>query len=282
MTRLLGLYREAEFSPGRHRSNDALLLEAIAEALVERGLRVDLATIDQAIATRACEDAALVFSMCQGPVALDLLGQWSRDGVRVINHPEASLNTYRDRLPGLMRRAGVPFPETRYVPTRAMDPATVDVNGGLWLKRGDVHAAVSADVQWIDSAEKLQTALDEFSSRGVVRAALQQHQPGAEIKFYGVVDGRFFHWLYATNTDPASARPFDVGSLERMAEAAAVAAGLDIYGGDAIVGPSGELTLIDLNDWPSFAPCRLSASGAIADHLRHAVVTNHSAARAAL
>jgi len=38
-----------------------------------------------------------------------------------------------------------------------------------------------------------------------------------------------------------------------------------------IVAPSGELTLIDLNDWPSFAPCRDAASEAIADHLMRRV-----------
>ena len=49
------------------------------------------------------------------------------------------------------------------------------------------------------------------------------------------------------------------------------AAGLEIFGGDVIVAPSGELTLIDLNDWPSFAPCRDRASDAIAEHLMRRV-----------
>jgi hypothetical protein len=44
-------------------------------------------------------------------------------------------------------------------------------------------------------------------------------------------------------------------------------AGLDIFGGDVIVSPEGELTLIDLNDWPSFAPCRERASYAIAEFI---------------
>ena len=47
-----------------------------------------------------------------------------------------------------------------------------------------------------------------------------------------------------------------MGALRRLGEDAAAAAGLDVFGGDVIVGSSGELTLIDLNDWPSFAPCR--------------------------
>jgi hypothetical protein len=40
-----------------------------------------------------------------------------------------------------------------------------------------------------------------------------------------------------------------------------------VFGGDVIVGPSGELTLIDLNDWPSFAPVRDTAAAAIAAYI---------------
>ena len=39
---------------------------------------------------------------------------------------------------------------------------------------------------------------------------------------------------------------------------------LDVYGGDAIVGPDGVARLIDLNDWPSFSSCRAVAAEAIA------------------
>ena len=71
MTRLVGLYREAECSPGRHRSNDTLLLEQVAECLRASGYDVELAPIDGIAARRG--DAALIFSMCQGPTALERL-----------------------------------------------------------------------------------------------------------------------------------------------------------------------------------------------------------------
>jgi hypothetical protein len=55
--------------------------------------------------------------------------------------------------------------------------------------------------------------------------------------------------------------------LQELGNQAAAVAGLDIFGGDVIVSPEGELTLIDLNDWPSFAPCRERASYAIAEFI---------------
>jgi len=119
-------------------------------------------------------------------------------------------------------------------------------------------------VQWIDSLEALDAGCAEFRSRGITAAAVQAHRPGDEIKFYGVAGGAFFHWFYS---GASHAYTFDRAALARIAARAAHAARLDIFGGDVIVASTGDLTLIDLNDWPSFAPCREAAADAIADYL---------------
>ncbi len=239
------------------------LLEQIAHRLRERDFAVDLVTLDEAENQRT--DAAIVFSMCQGRSSLENLVNWEREGVTIINSPQAALNTHRDRLPDLMVNAGIPFPETRLLEiTEENNLGSIELNGGIWLKRGDVHASVTADVQWIDSIERLEAGLADFARRGIRLAALQAHRGGDEIKFYGVTGGAFFSWLYSGD---AKKHPFDFAALETMANQAADTAGLDIFGGDVIVSPSGELTLIDLNDWPSFAPCRDRASYAIADFI---------------
>jgi hypothetical protein len=263
MKRLLGLYREKQYSPGRHQSNDALLLDQIAHRLREREFSVDLMTLEEANGARA--EPALVFSMCQGRAALEDLVRWERKGVRIMNSPRAALNTHRDRLPALMIEARLPFPQTNLVATDAPpDLHSLDLHEGIWLKRGDVHASVTADVQWIDSRERLEAGLADFARREIKLAALQAHRAGDEIKFYGVAGGAFFHWFYAGNPRKY---PFDSARLHELGNTAAAAAGLDIYGGDVIVSPRGELTLIDLNDWPSFAPCRERAAYAIADFI---------------
>jgi glutathione synthase/RimK-type ligase-like ATP-grasp enzyme len=263
--RLVGLYRETEYSPGRHRSNDAMLLEQVAEALRTSGVAVDLMTANDAERTRP--DAELVFSMCQGSRALEFLTRWEREGARLINSPRAARNTYRDRLPRLMKEAGIDFPRTKLVRTMSGAASGINVNGGVWLKRGDVHASISADVQWVASLDRLRAGLQDFAARGVTHAVVQEHRPGDEIKFYGVAGNAFFHWFYPKEASASGRHAFDVDALRQLTETAAAAAGLDIFGGDVIVGPDGRLTLIDLNDWPSFAPCRDEASAAIAFHL---------------
>lgn len=266
MKLLLGLYRERQYSPGRHLSNDVLLLDQIAHRLRERDFSVDLLTLGEAEGRRF--DAEIIFSMCQGRSALENLAEWEHGGAQIINSPQAALNTHRDRLPALMNNVGIPFPETRLVRTdETINWTAIDLNGGIWLKRGDVHASVTADVQWIDSSERLQTGMADFARRGIRLAALQTHRTGDEIKFYGVGD-EFFYWFYSAQ---ARKYPFDSARLEKLANQAATAAGLDIFGGDVIVAPSGDLTIIDLNDWPSFAPCRERASSAIAEFITRRV-----------
>jgi hypothetical protein len=266
--RLVGIYREKEYSPGRHESNDALLLEEIAERLRASDLTVDLMPLPDD--DRRPNDAALIFSMCQGRDALIQLSEWERDGATIMNRPLASLNTHRDHLPVIMERAGIAFPRTHIFDTASGLNGTRPANGsGLWLKRGDIHASISSDVQWIPSEESLADAIVEFHSRGITRAAVQSHCPGDEIKFYGVgEDGFFFHWFYSGEKN---GYPLEEKALIHLAQRAARAAGLTIFGGDVMVDAEGKLTLIDLNDWPSFAPCRKAASAAMAEIIRRRI-----------
>jgi hypothetical protein len=263
--RLLGIYREPECSPGRHRSNDTLLLDAIGSNLRARGAIVTLIAPGL---VNARPDATLIFSMCQGAAALQALREWELAGADIVNRPRAALDTYRDRLPATLEAAGIRYPRTMLVST-ATDgdrrwPPSIAATSGIWLKRGDMHASISSDVQRVRSSSEYLAGLDGFLARGIARAAVQEHRDGTEIKFYGVAGGHFFHWFVTSGSARIAVKP---EALRELAERAAAAVGLDIYGGDIIVEPSGQLTLIDLNDWPSFAPCRAAAAAAIADYL---------------
>ena len=52
-----------------------------------------------------------------------------------------------------------------------------------------------------------------------------------------------------------------------MCNRAATELNVEIYGGDCIVNDDGDFTIIDFNDWPSFAPCRREAPAHIAKHI---------------
>ena len=206
--------------------------------------------------------------MCQGPAASERLLELVPREALAVNPPESVLNCHRHRLVVRMAAVGLPFPRTHIVSTtdpKAVLPLVHQLNGDgrpVWVKRGDVHAETSADV--VASRESGVTdAIAAFARRGVSRVALQAHVPGPIVKFYAVADGRFFSW-YAADRSHVE---IDEQRLKDMVFAAARAVGLEVFGGDVAFPTPDHPVLIDLNDWPSFAPVRVEAAAAIAAYI---------------
>ena len=265
MITFLGIYREPSCSPGRHRVNDAAIIELVAEELETQGHSVALATMEDA--NRFGDDSALVFSMCRAPLGLQTLARWKREGKTIVNRPAAVLDTSRDRLAGRIFGGAIRLPATRVVPTaralRAQVHLPVDPDA-CWIKGGDLYASTREDVQRVQTMKALEEVLDDFERRAISTAVLQEHVAGREIKFYSVGSGDFFHWLDVGAVPSNAAAP---PALQAVATGAGGELELEVFGGDVVIAEDGRITLIDLNDWPSFAPCREQAAAAIARHL---------------
>jgi hypothetical protein len=262
----LGIYREPEFSPGRHANNDARILRLVGQALEREGVSVRLRTLEDARPLRKSCD--LIFSMCQGPQALQELMVWKEEGCFILNDPQASRRTYRDMLCSTLREKELGFPHSEFLETRenvSLERYRDFFHNGAWLKRADVHATQAGDVVRLERFDDLAPALKTFEARGLARAVLQEHRAGDEVKFYAVQGGRLFWPYYPKESE---GYPFRERDLQALAERAADTLEVGIYGGDAIISPDGRITLIDLNDWPSFAPCRGAAASAIAVYLK--------------
>jgi hypothetical protein len=272
----LGIYREPEYSPGRHLSNDAKILRLVGTALEREGVSVTLSTLEEA--RSLWQKADLVFSMCQGPEAVSEITEWKKEGAFIVNDPEASRRTYRDFLCSSIREKDLDFPHSQMLSTDGgadlEKHRSFFLEGGAWLKRADVHATQTGDVVRLLGWKELGPALAEFRKRGLSKAVLQKHCEGDEVKFYAVKGGRLF-WPYYPKD--CFGYPFDEMKLRALAEHAAAALDISIYGGDAVISPEGKITLIDLNDWPSFAPCRGAAASAIAKFLKDAYYAKQNA-----
>ncbi|MBI3769478.1 MAG: hypothetical protein HY271_13445 [Deltaproteobacteria bacterium] len=265
MPTIVGVFREAEFSPGRVR-DDAAILARTAAALGARGFAVRLGAPALALAA----DVDAVLAMCQSPAALATLDS-AATRVPVINSARAIRNCFRTETVRLLDAAGAPFPATRIIATDAPPPAATP----CWVKRGDVHAMATADVTFAADLPALRAALATLHARGIARAAIQAHVEGPVLKFYGVADGRFFRCYTDGEAAPAP--------IERLWEAARVGAAaleLDVFGGDLVVPPTGDPMLIDVNDWPSFTRCRDDAADAIAGYVADRLAA-HTDARGA-
>jgi len=244
-------------------------LRLTAKHLEASGFQVDLKTAED-VGTLAEARPQHAFLMCEGVGVLGRLQAWQSEGVAEVNDPLAVLNTYRDRMIGRFMEVGVPFIESRIVPTAARD------HGGavpVWVKRGDVHNTQTGDVVFAATGDAVRAALAGLAARGIPRAVLQPHVAGDLIKFYGIGPGAgpdgeppWFRWFYHKGQRLAG-HPLDPRGLARLVGRAAAALGLEIYGGDVIVTGSGDLVLLDLNAWPSFALYRDEAAPAIAQYL---------------
>jgi len=263
-----GIFRERAHSPGRE-SDDAEILRLTAKALEARGYVVHLREPDDFDVPEGDRPGHVLLMGERVPLLQTLRG-WEARGTRVVNTPEAVLNTYRERMLTLWSEAGVLVPESRIVGTAdAVGPTSAPV----WVKRGDVHNTQEGDVVFAPTSEAVATALAGLRERSIPRAVIQAHLAGDLVKFYGVGAlprpndaAPWFRWFYHRDQRLAG-HPFEEAQLVEVARRAAHALGLEIFGGDAIVPAGGALRLIDLNAWPSFALYRDEAAAEIARYL---------------
>jgi glutathione synthase/RimK-type ligase-like ATP-grasp enzyme len=261
--RVIGVYREPEFSPGKVGA-DAAIVESVLAQLRAEG--ADTGAIEAArFAAAPPGNAQLVLAMCQGAPALSRLASMEEAGAITINSALAIRNCYRDLLAAGLMRAGLPIPEGVLVKTALpLDPKplrALNVLSPMYVKRGNLHALGPDDVRRVEGLEQLEDALRDFANRGVELVYVQQEADGEIVKFYGV-GGEYF---CAVLQDGRSLREPVRRALEHAARIAARTLGLEVWGGDAAI--DGEsCKIIDFNDWPSFAPIRAEAATAIARH----------------
>jgi hypothetical protein len=263
-----GIFREQTHSPGRE-SDDAEILRLTAKHLEAAGFQVSLRTPEELMSLTEPPPQS-VFLMCEGAAVLRRLEQWETAGTRHVNAPLAVLYTYRERMVRRFQETNVPFIESRVVSTAG---ARASAAAPVWVKRADVHNTRDGDVVFAATSDEVAAALAGLDARGIREAIIQPHLDGDLIKFYGIgpVGGsesepRWFRWFHHKGQSVAG-HAFDERQLGRLVRRAASSLGLEIYGGDVIARAGGELVLLDLNAWPSFALYRDEAAPVIAEYL---------------
>jgi hypothetical protein len=253
--------RGQKYSPN-HIGNDAQIFNNTVHQLLLKGHKVNVYHEDS-INTELLKEPC-IFTMIRGSQALGILQQIEKHGKLIINSTAGVLNCYRENLAQILPNNNIPFPKSLVVGTDSTDFELDSLFGStqLWVKRGDVHAIHREDVTLVYSKDELYGVLREYARRGIQKAVIQEHLTGDIVKFYAVNGAAFFHWYY----HPGSERlPFDPEYLREIAVESAHLLDVDIYGGDAVIGSDGSVKIIDLNDWPSYAPVRDVAAYHIAD-----------------
>lgn len=267
---ILAISRAERFSPNSV-AKDAAILDAVCERLRERGHEV--CTVSEEGDGWSGGKVGLCLTMGRLPETLARLGAMERQGTLVVNSPRGvDLCCHRARLAEVLGREGVPQPP-------------VEGEGGYWLKRADGCAEAKGDIRYAADALERDLELARMHAEGMGDILVQAHVAGDLVKFYGVAGTDFFRAFYPGDDGESkfgdelrNGKPrhyaYDPEALRRVGETAARAAGVAVYGGDAIVDADGRPWLIDFNDWPSFSRCREEAAEAIAGMVDNLMKTN--------
>lgn len=289
--KIAGIMRAGMYSPNRIGS-DAAIFNIVAEQLRKRGCEVNLYSEEQFIASGVSE--RIILNMCREQRSVELLQKLEDDGALVINSGYGIENCSRERMTRILLGSGVPYPESIIVNSdEAVRSALMRSHmTQCWIK-GARHTLHKEDVSYVRQPDEAQEVLQEYFLRGIDRAVITRHVDGELIKFYGVADTPFFYWFLPFErkeqrptpdiaaANPSSAAMVDKARLMQICRAAADVLDVKIYGGECILSPDGRITLIDFDDFPSFAPCRNEAAPYIAKCVM-AAVKKHSASNSAL
>lgn len=280
LIKIAGIMRAGVFSPN-HIGNDAAIFNFVAEQLRKRGCEVNVYSEEQFIA--GAVDEHIILNMCREMRSIELLQRREDAGDLVINSGYGIENCIRERMTRILLGSGIEYPESIIVNT---DEAVIARLKKMkidrcWIKRGESHSLHHEDVCYARHAEEAQELLQEFFLRGIKKAVINRHLDGELVKFYGVEGSPFFYTFYpfrqqhAKAADPGKPQA-DPEKMREMCEKAAKELDVKVYGGDCILSDDGSLSLIDINDWPSFAPCRQEAAPAIAKYVMSAIKEHNS------
>ena len=273
MIKLIGISRAPLFSPNSV-MRDTAILQSVAKCLSKQyGCNIRL--IDERFLIPSdLEDVQGAFSMGRAHETLEILSAAETKGLYMPNSAKSLLTLNRRKLRSLYQSLQINAP-------KGCDETNLpdDLNSlqyPCWIKRDDGCAQHQEDVQFIPTSTELANTLEIFRIRGIRHFITEEHTEGDLLKFYGVAGTDFFFSTYPTKNGYSKFGlerfngsfknyNFNENELREQANKLSASTGISIYGGDAIIRPSGEIVIIDFNDWPSFSACCNEAAAAIAE-----------------
>lgn len=277
---VLLIYRATEFSPNNV-EKDAAILEAVQARLLLAGHAV-CAIHEEDLTDRDLQSADVIFSMARRLKSLILL---QRSGKRVINAPEGVMHTApsRETTLDLLAASGIAIPP--YWSYEASSDEMFQCEEELqqllpgWVKAMHPKGVTSEDVSYVNTPLEADTKVVELQASGYTDIVVTKHLTGPVVKVYCVMnedDSQFLRWFLpqAEGYSKFGDEKFNASAgvvvspnekeLSSFAQKISAAVGLIVFGFDAILTAEGALSVIDVNDWPSFSKFREEAADAIA------------------
>ncbi len=279
--KVLLVYRAPEHSPNNV-SRDAAILDAVGERLRRASCHVDTC-VESGVWQADLESYDVIFHMARRLSSILRLEQLGHPVI--FNAPQGVRHVAQSRelMLMLLESAGVRIPQWwAYEPETdemfVCEPQLQQLLPG-WVKAMRPDGAQPDDVSFVSTPLEADSRILELSAQLVPDIIVTKHLEGDLIKCYCVCgsDGEvsMIHWFYPQDASyskfgnaeqhnsPLCRIPFDAVRLRHLAVQIASALDLQIFGFDAIVESADDITVIDVNDWPTFGVCREEAADAI-------------------
>jgi hypothetical protein len=275
--KIAGIRRDKQYSPD-HVPEDAAIFDQTVENL--RKMNCEVREYSESEFQESFIEENIIFNMARDVRSVRKLQDLEAQGKKIINSGYGIENCMRAKMTHLLIANKIPYPKSLIVQTNKPFSPEVDFikNCRCWVKKGSFHTRYE-NVTYAGCMADVENTIREYASNGIPVAVINEHIEGDLIKFYGVKNSAFFHWFYPTNASnhselsletingKAIGIPFDVEHLKKISNRAAKVLNIQIYGGDCVVDKTGNIRIIDFNDWPSFASCRADAAVHIAQFI---------------
>lgn len=265
---IAAISRNPKNSPGMC-DKDRAILDSIICLLSLAGHNVQQLTEDEY--STDSRHYHVIINMSRNNSTLCKLAEAQSNGTIVVNTPQAVSNCSRKIFTDILQANRIPQPAFVVQSNKQNAPT----NGyPLWIKKSEGWSEEAGDVCYASTPYEANKIIADFRKREIEESLLCKHIEGDIIKFYGI--GKEFFRICRPNPDDTkfglekiNGTPqnyhIDKEKLHTIALSAATAIGVEIYGGDAIITPEGNIYIIDLNDFPSFSAVRDEAAQAISD-----------------
>lgn len=279
--RILAIRRAPEHSPNNV-EKDAAILQEVVSRLRAQGRWVDVMS-EERLCTLRLPQLAQYRQVLHMARQFSTLNRLQRLDAKVINRPQSVQTTAHSRelTFSLLHEAGLPVPPFwAYEPEEdemfQCEPHLQQLLPG-WVKATRAHGAQPDDVAWVQTPLQADAAVLQLAAQQVPDIIVMKHVVGDLLKVYAVASPQqfFLRTFYPQEQNyskfgmaeqhnaPLAHYPYSPASLQQLAQGIADVLGLQIFGFDVIVREDGSMTIIDVNDWPSFSACRTEAAEAI-------------------
>lgn len=277
---VLLIYRAEEYSPNNV-AKDKAILDAVGRELSVNGHEVVFRDEDS-VTNEDMVSASKVFSMARRWRSLLRQEQVINEGINKPQGVRISAHS-RELTMELLQSAGVDVPPFwAYEPSEdrmfSCEPELQELLPA-WVKGMNPRGVTSGDVRFVNTPLEADSAVIEMSADGYTDIIVSSHVQGKVLKCYCVTDGDGQMWLKHFFPQDEGYTKFgdeqhnavveeEVKTSDEMlrdiARKISAILNLNVFGFDSIVTTEGRVSVIDVNDWPSFSRFRDEAASHIA------------------